>query len=52
MDMRKKQYKKPVLTKYERVREMTTETVALEGTANAAECVLTRCTSEPPALKG
>ncbi|MCK4644310.1 hypothetical protein KAU32_11835 [bacterium] len=48
----KKKYIKPVLTKYEKVRDVTTATVALEGTASAADCTLTRCTSEPPAIKG
>ena len=48
----KKEYRKPILTKYEKVRDITTSTVALEGTSNSADCTLNRCTGEPPALKG
>ncbi len=51
MNIRKK-YQKPVLIKYNKVRESTTATVALEGTSNSADCTLTRCTGEPPAIKG
>ena len=48
----KRTYQKPILIKYEKVRNVTTATAALENTSNAADCTLTRCTGEPPALKG
>jgi hypothetical protein len=45
-------YSKPILVKYEKVRDVTTASVMAEGTANAADCTLTRCTSDPPTIKG
>ena len=48
----KKRYEKPVLVRYKKVDKVTEASVALEGTAQPADCTLLRCSGSPPSVKG